>query len=366
MIHNNNHTSDPGEHGNSCSYIIGGCEKNTNGAVIYEGGAPSSTMYLCAGYSYKTAYEYFMEEGCDVINNSMSIYYSNTDYNQYSDISKWIDHISHQHNVHVVTSSGNYGSNGIYPNGMSYNSITVGKSNNSGDWSSPSSYCTTGQEYKPDLIAPGESIKTPGGYYSGTSFSAPLVTSAVAQFCQLSSVLRYNPCLMKAFILCSSKRNGYMKTNNIETLPNSSTPAVYRPAGFGVLSATNMYAAYVSQNQHLYGYMNTNPTASFSRYISLNSNIDYQLRVVATWDKICTVSGSSHVNGTINELTLDRMFLNVVTPSGTTYKWYPNYDNKAIVSFKPTESGTYQFSVQRLNNTNGSLRTSIAFSLQEE
>jgi hypothetical protein len=366
QISNSCFTNDPSTHGNLVSSIIGGYQKDSDGNVVYSSSTPNVSMYWTAGSGYKASYEYLINAGCNVINMSLAV--GSDGYNNYGDTAKWIDHISTQHSVHVVCSAGNSSSTGITSGKMAHNAIIVGACDNNGVLASFSSYSSSNSlPYKPDLVAPGSNITTPAGTASGTSCAAPMVTSAVAQFCQLSSVLRSNPTLMKALLLSGSKRTNYMIQNNVQSTAGQVSIAFDQMYGSGMLYTPNMYTAFHDSNYYITGSFSSCDTVyETEKNISVKSPANKILRFAVVWDKISHIVNNPHKLNDAEDVEADTFLLNVTAPNGTVYKSYYQYDTKSLISFKPSVSGKYKIELTRLHNSGEQINYSIAYSVASE
>lgn len=359
-------STDPSAHGSFVACIIAGKQLDDEGNTIYEGGTPQATMYWTAGYGYKKSFEYLIGKGCNVINMSRSIV-DNTDvstFNKYADYDKWIEHVSYQHNVHLAFSAGNKGDQGVNSGKMTNNAIVVGACDNSGNLAPFSSYSTVSDlPYKPDLVAPGINIKCAAGIKSGTSFSTPIVTATIAQFCALSSPLRANPTLMKALLLSGTTRTPEMINEPIESTPSQVSIAFSQEYGCGMLNAYNLYISAVNNNYTTGTLSSTDTVVNFTKYISGTGK---HLRIVATWDRVSEVSGTDHKTGTVVNSTNDVFLLTVTAPDGTIYHTYYNYDTKALVSFDLPTNGYYSMKLTRIVNSGKNIDYSIAYSVMSE
>ena len=351
----------------------------------YIGAIPNATLYYNGLFnslsSLKPKFEQLLD--CDVSAVNLSFGIGDT-YNTYSDIAKWYDHVAIQHNVHVIISAGNDGSTGVISSNMSYNSIVVGNCNNYGtihtdnEGRITSSYCNdTPLPYKPDLVAPGTEIEIIPNYYhpgtpqaqaglkpSGTSFSAPLVTSAVIQLAQSSSLLLSNPVLMKSLIISSSIITNGMSGEPIYSIVNGNNIALSRIYGGGMLYVPNAYIAFHSKSYYYNGTLNENVSSiDFNCYLTKVTN--KKMRVCLTWNKICSITGT-HATGTINESNLDKIELIITDPLGNTYTSAYEYDNKQMITFNPSMNGNYSFEINRIGNSslNNNINYSITWSLQ--
>lgn len=352
-------------HGIRIACLIGGYKSGQNGSSTYVSGAPNSTMYLKSGEEYKTSIEWLISKGSNVINMSLTITGSP---NTYTDISKWIDHVSYQHSVHFSASSGNHVNVGVYQSSMAYNIITVGCSLNNGTCYSLSSYVNdNAKAFKPDVLAPAESIIMPAGQTGATSGAAAVMSCALAQFCELSAALKVSPTLMKALVLAGSKRSPYMISNNIQSTANTASIAIDHQYGCGILRATNMYDAFQNNQYYTYTLGAQDEFVTETRYISVKGT-NKQLRVAATWDKTVNINSQSHTddNLIISDEELDCFILTVTDPNNNTYSMNYPYDNKSFVSFHPTSSGYYTFTLSRTNNSENAIKLSFAYSMQIE
>ncbi len=312
----------------------------------------------------KVAVETLLDADVTAINCSFSYpSQGNVYYNSYGDIAKWYDHIAVQHNVHLILSSGSNGGLGVKPSNTVFNAIVVGNCNNSGEISEDSSY-SSGEtlKYKPDIVAPGTNIRTPIYGASGTSYSAPLVTSAVIQLSQASPILAANPSLMKSLLLSSSTITSSMQNEPMYSIVGSDSIALSRQYGAGRLNLTKAYETFVTKGNYI--------TSSFSNYSTgaiFNRNItkvaNKTLRFCLTWDKYNAVE-DEHDTGTVNSASLDNLSLTVVTPSGVTYTSNYLYDNKQMITFNATENGYYSIRVYRqgTSNSNHAVDYSITYS----
>ena len=248
---------------------------------------------------------------------------------------------------------------------MAYNSITVGCCDSDGNISSYSSYNNTAtKQYKPDLVAPGKNIVLPStrnsstdnpSAWSGTSLSAPIVTSAVAQLCEASSVLKYNPILMKSAILAGSKITGGM---SISTTLN-------RQYGAGMVNVLNSYGCIVTKGNYASGTISTS-TSTVTHTMNINARANQVIRVSAVWEKPNTISGT-HSSGTIISPSIDIFSIKITDPNNTEYTSYFAYDNKNVVSFVASGGGNYTIQLIRQGTAvSNNIRYGIVASVQNQ
>ena len=361
--------------GNIESCLIAGYtgSQTQNTSAYFCGAVPSASLYWTNKESYKEALEFLISSKCNVINLGTELLDYGI-YNEYEDTAKWIDHITYNHKVHVVTSAGDFAEFGINASSMSYNAITVGSCNNNGVISDFSAYYNedfmgesniNNLPYKPDLVAPGEEINTPAGSDTGTLYSSALVTGAVAQFCQLNATLRTSPTLMKALLLSGSKRTDEMIKNNVCSTVGPISIAFDRKYGCGMLYTNNMYIAFHDDGIYTKGTLTSSSQNVTFKTTMHTYNVNRQVRITAVWDKVSTVSGSNHSSGNATNYNNDIFKLTVCDPQGNYYNTYSN-DTKALISFKALQTGEYTITLSRMNTSGKTINYAIACSRNVE
>ena len=350
-------------HGNAMASIIAGYYYNEKTGDEFIGAVPDAKLYATAGIDFREALEVLLSKGVNVINSSMS--FGGDGNNNYGDTAKWIDHIVSTHSVSYVASAGNNGANNISSGQMAYNSIIVGCCDFDGVLSSFSSYNNSATKpYKPDIVAPGvdfvlpstrdSSTDTPSAW-GGTSLSAPIVTSAVAQLCEASSVLKYNPILMKAAVLAGAKITGDMKVRVI----------LNKQYGAGMVNVLNSYGSIVTKGNYASGTI-LSSTSTVSNSMNINARANQVIRVAAVWEKPNTITGT-HSSGTIVSPDIDKFRVQITDPDGNIHGSYFAYDNKNVVSFVANGSGNYTIQLIRRGTTmNNGIRYGIAASVQNQ
>ncbi|MBQ8057137.1 MAG: S8 family serine peptidase, partial [Ruminococcus sp.] len=251
------------------------------------------------------------------------------------------------------------------PSNTAYNAIAVGNCDRDGIIALDSSYTSSGNlSYKPDVVAPGVYLVNPIlGDQIGTSFSAPLVTSAVIQLSQASPILATNPTLMKSLLLSSSSLTQDMLENEpVFSTVSSEAIALSRKYGAGRLNLTKAYETFITKGNYITGSFSNNSTGVVvTRNITKVAN--KTLRFCLTWDKYNTVNGE-HDSNNATSPALDNLSLTVVTPSGITYTSNYMYDNKQVITFNATENGEYSIRVYRQGtaNSNNNIDYAITYS----
>ncbi|WP_407385377.1 S8 family peptidase [Ruminococcus sp.] len=310
-------------------------------------------------YNIKQRIESLIDNNVTAINCSFNV---GEQGNVYGDYARWYDHVSIQHNVHLVLTASNYGINGVPDSNMSYNAIVVGNCNNNGIISSTSSYCNSYPlPYKPDLVAPGVDIHIIPNYTaSGTSFSAPLVTASVIQLAQSNAVLLSNPRLMKSLLISSSKITNGMSSDPMYSYIGNDSIAYSRVYGSGMLYVPNAYTAFNTGNYEIGTLSENNSSDTYNA--NLKRAKGKKLRVCLTWDKVCTVSENHQTDSIIsNHLSLLR--LRVTEPNGNVYTSTYTKDNKQMITILPQTNGNYQFEVELLSSETDITNYAISWSL---
>ena len=272
--------------------------------------------------------EWLITQGVHVINVSMGVPYGR--FGTYTLIDKWSDHIDMNHNVLVVSATGN-----LFPNfkqvcspAMSFNGIAVGAYDDADTathmddtlWSN-SAYIELevipeedeegeeeGEEEgneendeiyefngtgcllhaeKPDLIAPGANIMIPGlKLESGTSFAAPFVTGTVAQMISANLNLKSQPAILKAALLASAFRK--IDATNYGTVEGDA-PYLSDKEGAGKLDSKNAIYVIASNNYTYEYFWSTTNEYTFTLHVS---SAETQMRVALTWLKQCVFNAS--------------------------------------------------------------------------
>lgn len=353
----------------------------------YKGVVPNAELY-CAGVKDSTSKQIFSKEGMETLISegvnviNCSHYFSGGAYDEvniYHDTAKWLDHISIDHHITIVLSSGNWGAYGIAGGNMSYNAIVVGdldtkntmdlsddtrwvnydKNGNEKTGSSSSYSDNTMLPFKPDLVAPGEHTACP---YSprgsgGTSSAAPVVTGAVAQLMQADPYLKTRPDLVKALLLCGTTHMAQQSTQN------NDVPAMSRELGSGMLNVYNSFTAlsrisYPKYDTGTYGY---DESAQLHKTVLVNRPCD-TVRIALTWNKTHSFKSLSvhHDIESMGMAPLSRLKLTVVTPDQKTYISTSMTGNVQLISLPSPKLGTYHIYVDRIYEFEHTTNFSIA------
>ena len=277
-------------------------------------------------------------------------------YNNYDAMSRWVDHIAYNHDVHFVKSAGNRITEGVTSPGMAYNIITVGVVSNAGIrvaevingklWGSSYNLAGVSRENyrtsKPDIMAPG--------YYSntwGTSYAAPVVAGTVALMCEYQPSLKVKQHIVKAVLAATTA-----KTTLDAHYVNTDT--YFDEYGAGVIDVQSaLYAVY---KRHY--------STSTGTLTDVGDTISYNMTVTSS--DTCMRIAIAHANriefGTNIEHTklntpvggmIGVIGMKVYNPSGTVVvdtfsQSYIDGINLQVVEFDPRETGgagTYRIEV---------------------
>ncbi len=379
-------------HASSIAYLMVGNlrEEDSNGNVIneYVGAVPNAKLFVTAINKdiekIKMATDALIAEGVSVISSSCGFYEEGITSAYYSDVAKWYDYLSVNRNIHYALCSGNYikelGPFQVPHSNNAHNAVVVGNCNSDGELfvgTQSSGYITppyrdaslynigTTVSYKPDVVAPGTLLKVPMYSYgiTGTSYSTPLVASAMLQLAQESPVLQVNPTLMKSIVISSTKIKSSMFGEPMYSTIDDSNIAYSKSYGAGMLSVTNAYKVVNESNYYSNEFTPQTLTATYHKGVT--KSIGKDVRVCLAWDKVAAV-GNENDFSSVDDETLDCLTLRVTTPSGVMYTSSYQYDNKQMITFESTENGTYSFTVLRQNllSSNYTIDYSISWSLQ--
>lgn len=318
----------------------------TDGTV--PGIAPGVTLYSSSGRNrangYFGAIEWAVSKGCRIISFAISFEGA---YNSYDVYSKWIDHIAIQHDVTVVKSAGNEGGTGTPMGGMSYNAIVVGASDDKNTTNRRDDVRRTDSSYytgsvlaiKPDIMAPGEGIAVSGGYFYQTSAATPQVAAITALMYQMRPALESNQAITKAILLAGISPCGGLSGTSVA---GGTTTAMLAQSGAGVVDAKAM--RYVTQNNRFVG-GTLHAGGSYRKTFTVSSS-DTLTRVALTWLKNNRVTGSHTADSpNVSDADCAMLYLKVTSPSGVVYRSQCNRGNVQLISFDPTETGTYTIDV---------------------
>ncbi|MCL2082639.1 MAG: S8 family serine peptidase [Oscillospiraceae bacterium] len=327
---NSSSTVDPeaGEHASVVAAIMVGSRGVAPDAQLIAAG-----MY---GEPAKTTYELIEQliiAGAEVINMSAGFEVRGG----YDNFAKWVDHVSNQHNLTFVASTGNWEEDRIWTGledddpyvcspATAYNVIAVGSFNHRNTeriaddtFSTFSCYQTLPwNANKPDVIAPGEGFRVPGvtGGVSkkGTSYSAPMVTGVIAQLMQAKPDWKLRPDLIKAAIMASCDR----KVRNIYGTGESLDKLTDRQ-GAGIVNVRNAVFSngYTGEYEPGQPDPEIGPLEFFDSYVDEDGNeVGTEVTVVLSW--FMPHEAENHKSGAVDNssLTLSKFDLELRDNSG--------------------------------------------------
>lgn len=303
--------------------------------------APDATYYATTtggvNVTYYNNIEVLISRGVNIINQSNG--WSNA-LNTYDERSRWIDHITYNHDVHFVKSAGNEGAKGVTSPGMAYNIITVGNANRTSPYNlhNTSSYNKNGAmknsnlTVKPDIVAPGTYSS---GLY-GTSLATPLVTGTIALMCEYQPALKTKQHIVKAILAAAASKEKRYETEE----------SAFKQYGAGLLDA---HAAIWTIYRGNYS-STTGALSSVSASRTYNMPVtpsDTSMRVALAYaNRIKFSTNSAHPISTPPSGTIGELKLEVFAPNGSLVSSCTTSGaNLKIVQFTPPMTGTYQIKV---------------------
>jgi len=364
--HNSTTNNTDSVHADRVASILVGKQKN------YVGVVPDAELYYVErSIGVKQGIELLIETyNVNIINISTSI----GNYNTYNDYSRWMDHIISNHHITVVMSSGNIvpadPTTGIYSANMAYNVITVGglddkntlTSSDDTIYSASRYNYTDNFGYKPDLIAPATNISTPAmnnGIGTGTSFSAPIVTGAIAQLMQNHSVLLMRPDLVKAILIAGAT------SFIIYSDTDSTAPSLQKNCGAGVLDAYTSYCCMNGSSSPKYIY---DELTDGNTQVTYSATTDYYcpdvLRIALVWNCNSNINGL-HTTSASYTHELAKMKLTITSPDGTSiWTSYAERGNVQVVTIDVSDGpyGTFNVAIERMDQGVTDIEYSIAVS----
>ncbi len=161
--------------------------------------------------------DWMLDRNVNIINMS---YGESTPSGNYNSESAYVDYIVNTYKVTIIASVSNSGSNtGYVANpALGYNVIGVGASAAvNGNVLDFSAYKEINGPDKPNILAPGLAIKIdPFGFHSGTSFSAPIVSSCVALLMEERTDLTIHPEYVLALMMNNGDRSDEGNTMGLD------------------------------------------------------------------------------------------------------------------------------------------------------
>lgn len=352
----------------------------------YTGIVPDADYYAVgvidkAGkHHWREGMELLLDAGVNVINASYE--FAGEPRGAYGEPSKWIDHVINEHDVSVCISAGN--DTEILGGAMAYNAITVGNIDdkhtmslnddarqvNKDDPSKQSAYSlNTKLAYKPDIMAPGDTAGTPldpqssGEGHGGTSYSAPIVTGAVAQLCGRFPAYKAMPLVLKAALLAGAVKTQEMidcdedvdPDNDIDSVVRGARIALDRKNGAGMV---NVLRAYSVINDGTWFYHPSFGKNSKMQPVNVSLESGKRIQICLVWPKQNVIHGPHYpADGTndpptpVYDVAKETLLLSVNDGRPVSvYESFYQYDTKEYISFEPRNAGQVGLTVTKISN----------------
>lgn len=320
--------------------------------------APDANYYFAGGEG-GTVFEFvewMVNHTVDVINISMRC---GQELSEYTNTSKWFDHISYQHYITVVAAVGNklkpdyieltlLGEAQMAYNPIAVGAIDVGSSPNrynddkqgSSTYSTETSYSVP---FKPDICAP----------YGDSSSSAALVTGVVALLmCERNSLIPYPETIKSILTACVNTISNFRflpKDRSTNTQIDS-----YMKFGAGLIDAYLTLTCAISGN-YVQDLMLSSDTTKTYTFTVTNTN---PVRISLAFLQPVEITSSNHI-GTSNLSNHAKIDLDLSIRSSSTSTQYcyssTSANNIEIVTFTPPAPGTYTIRVSRFGEQSESV-----------
>lgn len=351
----------------------------------YTGIAPEAEYYAVGiqdfnnhKHHWRKGMELLIDAGVNVINASYE--FIGEARGGYGESSRWIDHVIHTHEVSVCISAGNH--RYILGGAMAYNAITVGNVNDKRtisladdvrsviDADKQESAYSLNMElaYKPDIMAPGETAGTPvdpqtSGGHGGTSYSAPIVTGAVAQLCGMFPAYKSMPLVLKAALLAGAVKTQEMTDcdedtdpdNDIDSVVRGDRIALDRKNGAGMV---NVIRASSVISDHTWFYHPSFGKSSTMQAVNASLEGGSRAQICLLWPKQNVIhgphyppDGSGDPPTPVYNVPKETLLLNVYDSRPMmVYESFYQKDTKEYIAFTPRTAGQYSFRVHKISN----------------
>ncbi len=348
-------------HANNVASIMVG--QKVSGSSIPQGIAPNAELYSVSNSGTSGIYEsieWTISQGANVVNWSQEV--SNVGVNSYGTYAQWLDHISTNHYVTMVIAAGNNGAEGVSSSNMSYNAIVVGNidDNNTQSLSDDtlqklSSYSSNASlVYKPDLCAPGTNINTGIITDSGTSFSAPHVTGAVALLFEAKPFVKSHPELAKAILTASVNLDGK------HYCPSSwSSKPDCKKYGAGMLDVNRAIKTAVNENYFIGSVLQT--VSRITREINITET-GKPMRISLAYLKEVNLNSDNHFSASgLAVSPVANLDLHLYAPDGSEVGCSTtSVNNVEIIDFTPSKTGKYKIEIK---NADQSIATTAKYAV---
>jgi len=327
------------------------------------GGAPAVSLFSANAFSYSDtnitrAADWIATRNIDVTNMSYGGGYGGV--LQYKD--RYFDYQSRIYADSYVASAGNSASFVGSP-GTAWNCVTLGAfddfntsswtgdvMSSFSDWQNPNTGCE-----KPNLAAVGDRVDTLGmapdwlrNGYSGTSFSAPFTSAALAVCMALNSNPRVSPEAAMALIMATAWHNieGASRLSSRDGAGGLHQRAAATCSAANRVRYVNLYRTSFTNN----GYF------TYNVYLTAGDTA----RVSIAWG----ANANSSYTSTLLNADLDlAVFAGVSATTGTAYGYSSSFNNNfELVEFVPPTTGWYTIRINDYRFNGTSERVGLAWS----
>ncbi len=334
----------------------------------FPGVVPEAELYCtCVSYtrSWKAGIEWLIDNDVDIINISSTLQQTPSGSGSL-EMSRWLDHISYQHNTIVVVACG-YLPDAITSFAYSNNIIIVGellmsKDENGDIQYTPhqtSAYSESGV-YFPHVVAHGNTIPTNIGVdFGGNSFAASLTTAALVELMDFNSEIIGNPTLAKSVIMTGAN------AEKSSTTIDASGIDIDRQYGAGVINMQrSINCLSTSSYPKTYTARHT-ANSNYETNLYLNITNNGSVRMTLNWESQSTfASTGEHFTSEdlINYGQISFYQLKVTSPNGEEYTSFNVSNSFQILSFDVDNNdfGTYLIKLSRFGPRNYDTDISLA------
>lgn len=334
----------------------------------FPGIVPDAELYCTSvknSTSWKAGIEWLIDNDVDIINISSTLQQTPSGLGNL-EMSRWLDHISYQHNTIVVVAAG-YFPNAFTSFAYSNNIIIAGallmsKNDNGVIQYNPeqsSAYSESGV-YFPHVVAPTNiGIRAGDTNFGGNSFAAPLTTAALVELMDFNSEIVGNPTLAKSVIMTGA--NAEKSSANID----ASGMDIDRQYGAGVINMQrSINCLSTSSYPKTYTAIHTaNNNYETSVYLNITNN--GSIRMALNWESQSMFTPDNEHYNSEDSLTYGAFSfyqLKVTSPNGEEYTSFNVSSPFQILSFDVDNNdfGNYLISLSRFGPRNYDTDISLA------
>lgn len=334
----------------------------------FPGIVPDAELYCTSvknSTSWKAGIEWLIDNDVDIINISSTLQQTPSGLGNL-EMSRWLDHISYQHNTIVVVAAG-YSPDAFTSFAYSNNIIIAGallmsKSDNGFIQYGPhqTSAYSDSSVYFPHIVAPANNVISGGGVaFGGNSFAAPLTTAALVELMDFNSEIVGNPTLAKSVIMTGA--NAEKSSANID----ASGIDIDRQYGAGVINIQrSINCLSTSSYPKTYTARHT-ANSNYETSIYLNITNNGSVRMALNWESQSMIAPNNEHSNSEDILTYGAFSfyqLKVTSPNGEEYTSFNVSSPFQILSFdvEDNDFGTYLISLSRFGPRNYDTDISLA------